>query len=480
VIFTRYRVQTLTEKSSMHPLSANQIFVFGLLVDVLFLTAVVLLGVAHVLPPEAVVGFLGTVSGARAVSRGGAGFPGPPTPPRAAGLSPGLAPGVAGRGPPTLGSTSGVGALLAALRTPVVACGRWVRVLTLALPLCLASCRAEPPRRSAEPPASPPSSAPVLPVGPIPAESCTPGPVPFVLVAGLAVAVTGSTSLPAADDLQSFCGDTSTTADAPDVVYAFTLPEEGVLRAAVRSLSPSFNPAMYLRLVCSLDFACFDFGDTREVIAGHFPAGTYFFVIDGSSGSGAFELEALFNVPFCGDGVVSPGEACDVGPGQRGDGCGDPERGRECQLEPAGMDDVCPGTQVIVPLGVTIVHGSTIGYANDYSGSLAIPPGGRDRVYQVTPAATGWLEVSIGLGADGVTDVCAEDFSAPGCWDRALYARTSCADPATEVDYSDNWATDVESISVPVTFGDPVFVFVDGYDDATYSSGPFDLRFELQ
>jgi hypothetical protein len=59
------------------PLSSAQLLLLGLAVDLVYLCAVVILGLAHVLPSEAVVGLLGTGIGARALSGRGGGGGGP-------------------------------------------------------------------------------------------------------------------------------------------------------------------------------------------------------------------------------------------------------------------------------------------------------------------------------------------------------------------------------------------------------------------
>jgi hypothetical protein len=145
---------------------------------------------------------------------------------------------------------------------------------------------------------------------------------------------------------------------------------------------------------------------------------------------------------------------------------------------------VCPGTPVSIPLGTTILlasnGNSTVGFNNDFSGSCSLPPGGADRVYQLTPQVSGTMTVSVGFGADGVTSICDVNITDPGCWDRVLYARTACTDAATELACSDVSATTVETITFPVTAGTPYFVFVDGFDDQSYSSGVFNLKITLQ
>jgi nitrous oxidase accessory protein NosD len=319
-----------------------------------------------------------------------------------------------------------------------------------------------------------------------PAGSETCPATPFPLTAGGSVSLT-DTTLGRTDDLFSFCGDTTAASDAPDVVYAFTLPQDGTFKIDVTSLTAGFNPAVYLRTDCVTDFSCFDFGAQTEIIAGDFPAGTYFIIVDGAAGtSGDFQITATFDAAICGDGVLNLDEQCDPGAGQPNDGCGDPGAPDACQLQPPPPNtDLCLGTPVSVPSGTTILTASdgntTIGFNNDFSGTCSIPPGGPDRVYQLTPQVSGTMTVSVGFGADGATPICDVDITDPGCWDRVLYVRTICTDDTApaQLGCSDNGTLNVETLTFPVVAGTPYFVFVDGYDDQFYSSGIFNLVIKL-
>jgi hypothetical protein len=82
--------------------------------------------------------------------------------------------------------------------------------------------------------------------------------------------------------------------------------------------------------------------------------------------------------------------------------------------------------------------------------------GSSEVVYQVTAAQTGILEITL----DSATDL-------------GIYVQTDCGDVASEVScVDDNAGGDQEFLAVPVTQGDVVFVFVDGYapgEEGTYS-----------
>jgi hypothetical protein len=310
---------------------------------------------------------------------------------------------------------------------------------------------------------------------------------PYPLAVGSRVQFTGTT-VGATDDFTSFCGDTTTTADTPDLVYAFTLPTEGTLKIDVTSQTTGYRPAVYVRTDCAADLFCFDAGANGQVVAGDFQAGTYFVVVDGVfTSSGQFQLTATFNAPVCGDGVVNSGEQCDVGAGAPNDGCGDPGTTTECQFEnPTAAADQCNGEPFSIPVGKTILAASagntTLGFTDDYQGTCSQALGGPDRVFQFTPQKTGTMTVTIGYNADGTTVTCSAGIDTPGCWDYVLYARNNCPDAAAgaELDCSDVNGPDIETISFPVTINTPYWVIVDGYDDQSYSTGPFSLLVDLQ
>lgn len=311
---------------------------------------------------------------------------------------------------------------------------------------------------------------------------------PYPLSVGSTVRFTGTT-VGATDNFNSFCGDATTTADTPDVVYAFTLPQEGTLKINVTSQTTGYRPAVYVRSDCATDQFCFDSGANAQVVAGDFPAGTYFVIVDGVfTSSGQFQLTASFDAPLCGDGVVNDGEQCDVGAGAPNDGCSDPGTATECLFEnPNVAADQCQGTPFSIPTGRTILAASggntTIGFHDDYQGTCSQPTlGGPDRVYQFTPQKTGTLTVAIGYNEDGLTTTCDAGLTTPGCWDYVLYARNDCPNAAAgaELDCSDVNGVGVETISFPVTVNTPYWVIVDGYDNGSYSSGPFSLVVDLQ
>jgi cysteine-rich repeat protein len=322
----------------------------------------------------------------------------------------------------------------------------------------------------------------VVPALPVISDTCAG--VTFTLAPGR-LTVHGTT-IGAADDYQPFCASSS----GPDVVYAITVPQAGSLWAAV-SASPgsTLQPVLDLRTDCASVYMCSDFGaGSTAALVSDVPAGTYYLIVDGKDDtSGDFDLRLQFGAAQCGDGVLNAGEECDVGEGIANDGCGDPGQPDACKLQvPSGNGDQCPGQLVDVSAGTTVLTAasgnSTYGFQDDYDGSCSYYPGGRDRVYRVVPAQSGTMTVSVGYEEDGKTSICDADLYDPRCWGYQLYVRSSCEDAASELGCAmdADWPVKPESLSFPVTAGSPYFVFVDGYDDGTYSTGVFNLVLSLE
>ncbi len=236
--------------------------------------------------------------------------------------------------------------------------------------------------------------------------------------------------------------------------------------------------------------------------------GTYYVIVSGQPHtSGAFTLTATLSGASCGNGIVDPGEQCDPGTNPpANDGCGAPGTANACQFiaAPAG-EDKCPGQAIAVPAGKTMLLASqgmsTYGFVDDYFGTCSVADGtkpapdggtasgnsdgtgGFDRVFQFTPTMTGTMTVSVGYEADGVTSSCASSQTAVGCWASVLYARSTCSSGSAELACALGLSgADIApaTISFDVTANTPVWVFVDGFNAATYSYGPFNLFVNLQ
>jgi hypothetical protein len=284
------------------------------------------------------------------------------------------------------------------------------------------------------------------------------------------------------------------------VVYAFTLASAGTFTVTVTAASGSaLMPNVDIRSDCSKSPTyCFPGNTTSTNISQDLAAGTYYYIISGANcTSGAFTLTATLGGQGCGNGVVDPGEQCDPGAGAPWtiDGCGAPGAANQCQFIAApASEDVCPGQAVSIPVGTTKLTEaegiSTYGFNDDYTASAACraasfaSTGGLDRVFQLTPTTSGTMTVSVGYATDGVTDECAASMTAPTCWARVLYARTTCVDAASEIactvglDANSDYVPAV--ISFSVTANTPYWVIVDGYDGGDYSYGPFNLIVSLK
>ena len=124
---------------------------------------------------------------------------------------------------------------------------------------------------------------------------------------------------------------------------------------------------------------------------------------------------------------------------------------------------------------------STLGFSDDYIGTCFPEVGGPERVFAVTPSVSGVLTVKVGFEEDGVTSWCASDETSAACFDVEIYARSNCDSAAPEDELAcASTCCDGETISFPVTAGQPSYVFIDGYDAFSYSVGPFNLHLELE
>ena len=166
----------------------------------------------------------------------------------------------------------------------------------------------------------------------------------------------------------------------------------------------------------------------------------------------------------CGNKKVDPGEACDDGNTQSGDGCS-----ATCAIESAGPADVCDGVTLDLAqedastLYKARVTGSTAKLFNHYGASCG-GGSGADAVYRIVPPMTGSATARVTAEFDAIVSV-----------------RTSCNDGKTEIGCSDGTsAGDAGAgavLSFPVFANKPVFVFVDGYGG---SKGSFVLDVDVQ
>jgi len=334
----------------------------------------------------------------------------------------------------------------------------------------------------------------------LPAGDTCPG-AAVSLDVGASAFLVGSTTN-ATDDYTTFCGDTTTTPDGKDVVYAVTLNVGGYLQVDLDDHTgvAEFDGALSLRKQCDTRAGgdqCSNFGTANESLQADLAAGTYWVVVDGVNGaSGNFGLTMNLTAPVCGDGIVnknSAGEACDLVPNDPTI-CNPPGHPQQCQFGPLVDTSVeaCPGFDVLVAPGddldISGAAHNSCPLADDYIGTCAGgDTGGRDAVYHIHPSGAGTLHVMVGRDATGqVACIACGDTCDPDCgicFVPILYARKgACSGPnAVEAAcfYDASFSTTVATINVPVVANEDVWVFVDSNYDGPYSAGPYILEVAL-
>jgi hypothetical protein len=310
---------------------------------------------------------------------------------------------------------------------------------------------------------------------------------------GQSVAMMGDTT-GAADDVQVFCAKVA----APDVTYSMTITAPGTLTLSLLdAVSVPWNGAFSVRKQgCLIDGNADFCANLRPAGAGEVfkyavEPGTYAVIVDGgdAGAAGQFTMTFALAAPVCGDGVRNPGEECDVGATST-DTCD----ATTCLFKPAAVPslEACPGFPVAIAAGEDKLIGQfdTYNAHDDYNGACNHNYGGRDHVFQITPAASGTLYLDTGYDEVGHAycnnPTCwmgAWDCPA-GCWNRVLYTRSTCANAATETACDhDRYLTKyvTADLSIPVTAGVPVFAFVDSLSDNEFGfcAGPYYLHARL-
>ena len=125
--------------------------------------------------------------------------------------------------------------------------------------------------------------------------------------------------------------------------------------------------------------------------------------------------------------------------------CGDDETGPATPGEGAQGPAGCEGAVTLED--PSTVEGDTRDGRHEFEGSCAIGES-REAIFQITPAQTGILDLTLDSGED-----------------LGLYVRSTCADAMAEIGCADlGVENETEVLSVPVTAGQPLWVFVDGYN----------------
>jgi cysteine-rich repeat protein len=189
---------------------------------------------------------------------------------------------------------------------------------------------------------------------------------------------------------------------------------------------------------------------------------------DGAGGSGSYTLEISFAPgPFCGNGKVDPGEACDDKNKVPADGC-EPN----CQPggNPAGTD-ACPGMPVTV-WGTSIVNvrnQTTIGSGTALARTGSCPAevsastgaNAANRVYAVTARKTGTMVVT----------------TSNTNFDHQIYVRSTCTNANSQIACASGAAGNSgETLNFTVQDGTTYYVIVDGIVAA---QGNYDIAFSI-
>ena len=241
----------------------------------------------------------------------------------------------------------------------------------------------------------------------------------------------------------------STGGGGNDHIYKLTPTGSGSVSFTVKG-EGAMNPTAYIRTKCDDEASqvrCAPpLGAGGNLVFQHnMVANTdYFLVVDGASGSaGKYKVTAkLTTMPFCGDGKVSDGEACDDINKVDNDGC-DPSC-KKPNGNPASGGS-CPGQPVDIWSGMTVTaagSNATSGYTNPFSSAFDACAANtvNDHVYQVTPHADGILTLSVTSSANHTVSV----------------RKTSCTGATTACKFK---GTDVNTL---VTANTPIWVAVSG------------------
>lgn len=248
----------------------------------------------------------------------------------------------------------------------------------------------------------------------------------------------------------------STGGGGNDHIYKLTPTGSGSVSFTVKG-EGAMNPVAYIRTKCDDEASqvrCAPpLGAGGNLVFQHnMVANTdYFLVVDGASGSaGKYKVTAkLTTMPFCGDGKVSDGEACDDINKVDNDGC-DPSC-KKPNGNPASGGS-CPGQPVDIWSGATVTatgSNNAAGYGNTFAGtSVSCDTAGTnnvtDHVYQINPHADGILTISLTSSFNHNIVV-----RKNACTDDASTTAALCKDKT-------------QSINTLVTSGTPIWVAVDG------------------
>lgn len=167
---------------------------------------------------------------------------------------------------------------------------------------------------------------------------------------------------------------------------------------------------------------------------------------DGAVDCDDSDCSALCIPPVCGDGLLAPTEECDDSNTMAGDGCSD-----ECEVE---LDVVC---EMLAPLELGSVEGTTAGGTNVLAASGCVPAGGFEAIYAYAAPSNGKLYLTLDSDQDmGVyaLDSCSVTAAVLGCGNIVLGGQ-------------------VESTVIDMVSGQTAVIVADGAGPG--AGGPFTL-----
>lgn len=211
---------------------------------------------------------------------------------------------------------------------------------------------------------------------------------------------------------------------APEHVYQFTVEQRSLVRAVLNS---TYDGALYFEAVCGdsrAELACNDDAPTtsRSEITATLDVGLYYLVVDGyGAGMGQYEV-ALSMTPM------------------------------------RSIGEVCGSASPLAP-GVTVA-GSTADEANYFEAQCAGNAGSPDRVYTLDVTQRSRVRLRMQSTYDG-----------------AVYMRSTCADPSTELTCNDDYQDTRHSLATATVDPGRYYVYADGFSDS--SSGDYSLTADV-
>lgn len=211
---------------------------------------------------------------------------------------------------------------------------------------------------------------------------------------------------------------------ASEHVYQFTVEQRSLVRAV---LSSTYDGALYIQTACGdgrTELVCNDDAPTtsRSEVAATLDPGLYYLVVDGyGTATGQYEVTL----------AMSP-------------------------MRPIG--EVCATATPLTP-GATVA-GTTAGEANYFEATCAGQARSPDRVYSLDVAQRSRVRLRMQSTYDG-----------------AVYMRSACADPSTELTCNDDYQDTRHSLATATVDPGRYYVYADGFSES--ASGDYSLTADV-